>query len=234
MEDPESNNVRRQRIITHMNEAHNDTLTRYLEHYNRLPQPTISHATLSDLTLEYMILLSGGAPSPDSQSRYYIPFNPPLESWDDVRERLIAMDHAALAGLGRSAITVDRYVPPRGFHAVVMAACVCTYLAFYKQANFLPGSWLYDYLLGGVPSFAAFGRRIQPVLFPVMLAVHTTEAVWLDRSRLRRFNVPRLRKLWWLWMGSNFLEGYGAFQRLDRLVERLEGRKKENGKTDKD
>ena len=222
MDDNNNDTKVKRRIISHMNQSRRDTLSRYLEYYCLVSPAAIQEATLTDITLEYLILTSGGG-----RSRHYIPLDPPLDDWADARPRLTQMDQEALAGLGRSSITVDRYVPPRGFHLVVMVACICTFATLYTQRNFLPGSFLYDHLLHRVPFFAAFCRYIQPVLFPVMLAIHAAEAVWLDRSRLRKYNVPRLSRLWWVWIISNSIEGYGAYQRLDRLVKGYEREKSE-------
>lgn len=211
----------RNRIIAHMNQAHQDSLSRFVEYYCHKPVPDAT-ARLDDLTPQYMILSVGDSASSSSSSsaasRYFVPLDPPLPSWRNVRERMRAMDEEALAGLGRSGITVDRYLPPRGFHAVVLVACVVTFLTFCRRGNLLPGSMLYDHVLAHVPSFAAFCRRVRPILFPCMLLIHSTEVIWFDYSRLAKYHVPRWSRLWWTWIISNFLEGYGAYQRLDRLV----------------
>ena len=212
----------KERIIGHVNRSHQDTLSRYLEHYCRLPRATTQDALLEEVTHEHMILTSAG-----TSRRHLIPWDPPLTSYTGARERMVQMDQEALAGLGRSRIRLDRYSPPRGFHLVVLVATVSTFVGFCRQGNFWPGSFLYDTLLVNLPSsLLAFCRWIQPVLFPGMLAVHLSETVWLDRSRLTRYNVPRLSRLWWTWMLSNFSEGWGAFQRLDRIVEEYERKDK--------
>ncbi|KAF2460223.1 hypothetical protein BDY21DRAFT_334756 [Lineolata rhizophorae] len=59
----------------------------------------------------------------------------------------------------------------------------------------------------------------------VMLAVHVVEAAVMAR-RLARHSVPVGSALWAMWVGSTFLEGAGAFERLNALIE--EGEKKEH------
>ncbi|KAI9832441.1 MAG: hypothetical protein M1826_001765 [Phylliscum demangeonii] len=205
----------RQRIVKHMNEAHEDSLSRFLEFYCRVPSSMIKHAQLETVALDHLVLTSG-------HGRHFIPLDPPMSSWADSRRRMIDMDRAALTGLGRSSITVDRYLPPRGFHAVVMLACVLTYLSFCRQRNFLPGSFLYDRLLYRVEPFAHFCRSIQPLLFPLMVAIHVTEASLFAWWRVSKHIVPPFTGLWWTWVISNFLEGYGAWQRFDGLVRQRE------------
>ncbi len=213
MEEIDTNDAKtKRRIIDHMNKDHKSTLRRFMEYYNRLPRSWAQDAVLEDLTLEHMILHSGS-------HRNIIYFEPPLSSFSETRSRLISMDQVALDKLGRSSIVIDRYVPPRGFHLLVFMACVLTFAAFWRRANFEPGSLLYENLLWRVPGFAAFCGKIQPWLFWPMVLLHATEAAWLDLKRLRRHEVERGTRLWWMWVGSMFIEGLGAKVRFDRLVE---------------
>jgi hypothetical protein len=305
------------RIIQHMNADHTASLARYLEFYCRLPRARAEHSPrLEDITFEYLILACGGghsnnsnnnsnnsndknkttaAPAPASApARHVIPLDPPLTHWSQARARLVRMDAAALAGLARSATTVRRYRAPRSaLHITVFAACVLTFAAFWRRANFRPGALLYDRLLvpgsrrsqpphpshpshpsqqqlqqghqqrwqqtatnstedptaaaaaaGAAAGPQSFGARfahfcytIQPALITSMLAIHLAEAAWMHATRLRRYNVPLLGRVWWAWMLSTFIEGFGAFQRLDALVreeEAAEEEKKKRGEKQKD
>ncbi len=152
-----------------------------------------------------------------------------MKSWSEARERMVAMDQVALRGLGRSDITVKKYKRPKGFLAVVFVAAGCTIVCFSRRSNFLPGSRLYDSVLRHVPSFARFCYDIQPFLLYPVLAIHVSEAVWMETTRLEKHNVPRFSKLWWKWVLSTFVEGVGAFIRLDRIVKE-ETEKKEKTK----
>lgn len=150
--------------------------------------------------------------------RYSIPLDPPMTDWKEARERMVRMDREAVTGLGRSDITVKEYRPPKGFHAVVFFASLATFLTLFTRRNLVPGSLLYEYLLRHVPSFATFLYKIQPLVFYPMLAIHLSEAFYMGTTRLSKHSIPRLSRLWWTWLVSNFIEGYGAFQRLDRIV----------------
>ena len=201
------------RIVNHMNKDHGASLSRYLEYYSRLPQEATQGATIEDVTFSYMILRTAAS------TRHLVPLDPPLRDWSEARPRLIKMDQDALEGLGRSDIVLDRYIAPRGFHAVVFVACVLTYAAFVRRAHFEPGSWLHDALLYDYPGFARFCRTIQPFLFPAMAAQHLSEAIWFARTRLHKYNVERFTRLWWVWMISIFIEGVGAMIRVDDMAE---------------
>ena len=211
------------RIISHMNKDHQDSVTRFLEHFAQVSNSSARNAKLTDITLESLTITS------HTGSPYHIPLDPPLKNWMEARERMVAMDQEALRGLGRSNITVKEYRRPRGFLAVVFVAAATTFVCFSQRSNFLPGSFLYDYILRHVPSFAKFCYDIRPYVLYPMLALHASEAVWMERTRLQKFNVPRFSRLWWQWLLSNFIEGVGAFKRFDGIV-REEIAKKESRK----
>lgn len=206
----------------HMNKDHRASLERFLEFYNGLPRSSAQGAELEEVTLSHLIIRS-------PKTRSIIPLEPALRDWSELRPRLVAMDGAALAGLGRSDVVVDAYVAPRGFHAVVMLACALTFLFFYRRGNFAPGAWQFDAVLHRVPRFATFCATIQPVLFPGMLATHVAEAVWLHFARLKRYNVPILGRLWCTWFASVFLEGIGGIRRFDALVQKKKTEKARAG-----
>ena len=208
----------RDRIIKHMNKDHQDSLTRYLEFFCRMPSSTARTARLEDVTLEYMILKS-------TAGRHIVYFEPPLRVWKEVRERVVKMDQDALAGLGRSSIVIKEYDPPKGFQLVVFVAAAMTFMAFCRRRNFLPGSWLYDTLLHNSTTFAEWMRKIQPLLFPFMITLHSSEAIWMDMFRLQKHGVLRFSPLWFLWISSNWIEGYGAILRFDNLVRREQAAK---------
>ena len=211
----------RARIVKHMNTDHGDSLSRYLEFYNRLPKKMTAEARIEELRSEYMIIES-------RSSRNLIPIDPPLaEDWSDARTRFTQMDRAALTGLGRSDLVITRYVPPTGFHLVVFLACVATYVAFCRRANFSPDSFFVYRLLGlhHLPWLARFCYSIQPLLFPFMIVLHIAEATWLHVVRLSPFGVETGSRLWFTWILSIAVEGVGAKIRFDRLVEQQRRRR---------
>ena len=140
---------------------------------------------------------------------------------------MVQLVNESLKGLDRSEITVTTYRRPRGFHLVVFTVVVLTVAAFYRRKNFQPGqSMLYDRLLVHVPGFANFCYAVQPLVISLMLLIHAFEASVMAWTRLRRHGVGFFTGLWWVWMVSCFIEGFGAFQRFDGIVEReLEKRK---------
>lgn len=201
----------KQRIISHMNSEHRDSLRRYLEHYNRVSSFSARDAKLTDITFNSMIIQS-------SNGYCTVPIDPPLTSWSQARERVVAMDAEATAGLGRSNITVKKYKRPNGFMAVVFVAAACTFVVFSKRSNFEAGSFIYDSLLKHTPGFAKWCYKIQPLVIYPMLTIHGWEAYHMQKSRLQRHNVPFMSKLWWKWFLSTFIEGVGSFMRFDRIV----------------
>lgn len=199
------------RIIKHMNKDHQDSLVRYLEHFCHIPSSTAKTARLEEITFEHMIITSTGR-------RNIVYFELPLQSWGESRERVVEMDQQAMEGLGKSDLIVTRYTRPRGFHLVVFVTCLAVYVCFATRRNFEPGALLYEGLLKPVPRFNAFCHAIQPYLIVFMHGIHATEAFFFERRKLAKHGVARFSRLWWTWMTSVYIEGAGAFLRVDALV----------------
>ena len=212
MADQNRDAAARQRIITHMNADHQDSLIRYLEYYAHLSPFAARNAKLTDITFDFMIVASG------NNNVHKVSIKPPMTSWAEARPRAVAMDAEAVKGLGRSSVTVKRYKAPRGWMTAVMVICALTMLAFVRRGNFVPGSLLYDGLLSSVPGFAKFCWTVQPLIFFAMPTAHAAEAVHMERSRLRKHTVRMFSRTWWMWIVSNFVEGVGAIMRFDEVV----------------
>lgn len=84
----------------------------------------------------------------------------------------------------------------------------------------MPGTWFYDvpltYWPGGPEWFVWIAKAIA---LPVLI-IHLVEAYMMDRTRLRKYGVERGSGLWWTWIVSCFIEGYGCHQRIDAAVKR--------------
>lgn len=212
----------KQRIITHMNNDHQDSLIRYLEYFCHISSSSARHARLTDISFDGLTLRASG-------SSYKIPIEPSMTSWADARPRVVAMDAEAVAGLHRSNITVKRYARPEGATAVVFFIILSNYLLFFKRSNFQPGSFLFDVILIYVPGFAQLGFKVQPLVFYLMAFLHIGEGIYMVRGRLQKHTVPTFSTLWWKWTLNSFLEGYGSFVRFDQIV-REEELKREKAK----
>lgn len=212
----------KERIIKHMNADHQDSLVRYLEHFCHLSSFSARHAKLENVTFDSLSISSS------TGKVQLVPIQPAMTTWSEARTRFAEIDAQAVAGLGRSSITVKRYERPRGFMAVVFVACCLTYIVFPQRSNFQAGSLLYDIMLYRVDKFAKFCYYVQPFIMSLSL-LHVTEAIWMARGRLRKHSVPTFSRLWWQWFLSNAVEGVGAFIRFDRIVD-AERAKKANAK----
>ncbi|KAL2007793.1 hypothetical protein VTN00DRAFT_7775 [Thermoascus crustaceus] len=213
--------VTKKRIVDHMNTDHQTALEYFLQVYCRVAPGAAKGAQMEDISLSDMVITA-------KRTRYSVPIDPPMQSLLDARHRIVDMYHHCLDRLGLSDITVTEYRAPRGFHAVIFALCLSTYVAFSRRGNFLPGSVFYDALgLARVPQFARFCYTIQPILLPLMVGIHVLEASLLAVKRLRPHRVPFLSGLWCTWMVSVFIEGFGAFQRFDAIVRREKDKKEQ-------
>ncbi len=134
------------------------------------------------------------------------------------------MHAECLRALDLSDVKIASYVPPQTMmHRVSFFVVVMAMVSFSRGANFVPGSRFYQMFgLGYVPNFAWFCATLQPLLFPFMMGIHALEAVWMARTRLKRHGVRRWGLVWWMWVGTCFIEGVLAFQRLDGIAREKE------------
>jgi hypothetical protein len=204
----------KERIITHMNKDHQDSLVRYLEYFCGVSSFSARNARLDDVTFIALTIVA-------SENKYEVSIEPPITDWSQVRQRVVDMDAEAVAGLGRSntTIKIKNYVKPYGFMLVVFVAAFLTFVNFSRRENFRPGSLLYDNILRYVPQFAKFCWTVQPLVIYPMILLHGGEAIHMARSRLAKYHVPVGSRLWLTWVCGTFIEGYGSFVRFDALVE---------------
>ncbi|KAF3050508.1 hypothetical protein E8E11_007828 [Didymella keratinophila] len=200
------------RIIKHMNADHHDSIRRYVEAY-AAKSPRQSHdAQMTDIDLNQMVFTVGGQTST-------VTFDPPMKSLREARERLVQMDKATLQILGRSDITITRYIPPyvKLGHLFNFTQCMLVYLLLPRGTNFRPGSLLHDNLLYMAPAFASFVLQVRWIVLPIMLAIHITES-FVMANKVKRHGLSSADVVWWQWVGSSFVEGVTAFWRLDAMI----------------
>jgi hypothetical protein len=167
---------------------------------------------MTDIDLNQMKFSCGGQTNT-------ITFDPPMKALREARERLVEMDKDTLQILGRSDITVTRYIPPyvKLGHLFNFTQCMLVYLLLPRGANFRPGSLLYDNLLFMLPAFSRFVLQVRWIVLPIMLAIHITEAFIMAR-KMNRHGLSSADAMWWKWVGSSFVEGVTAFWRLGGLI----------------
>lgn len=148
---------------------------------------------------------------------HWIPFEPPLQSYRDARERVVIMDKNCLTALGRSDVTVNEYIWPTGVYAAGLAVCVATFLGFSQRWWFAP-----DQVVASVlgQSFAQFAWAIQPWLIIGLFLIHGAELAWFIPARLGKHSVNVRTKEFWLWAASEFIGGIFCSTQFDALVEK--------------
>ncbi|KAK5112147.1 hypothetical protein LTR62_004490 [Meristemomyces frigidus] len=203
-------NATKARIINHMNSSHTSSLSRYLQHYSHLSLWKSHPARLITLDLNGLLLSCGGTET------YRIPFNPPLNSLAETRERVVEMDKECLAALGREEMGITEFLPATGIWAVPFVAISCAFIAFSQRWWFAPHTLPHS-LLGA--RFSNFLYAVQPYILAFMLFMHAWEGVYFMYYKLVKFNVNPRTRLFWLWTGTAFLEGGFAFMRFNGLVE---------------
>jgi hypothetical protein len=192
---------------------------------------------LVDIDLEGIALRLPGCG--DEERVYVVRFEPRLGAWGERRERLVGMTRAAKEALGvvtrgngeGEGVVVQEYMPPRvPYDLAVFLAVLFYYFTFglVRAGAFAPG---------GLPALVVETVRfpggvgglkwLVDAIFVPVLAIHLVETWLLEKTRLQKFGVRRGSRVWYLWVGSVFIEGAMAFKRFDIVVERLkaEGKK---------
>jgi hypothetical protein len=216
------------RILTHMNADHQLSLRLYLQHYSHVPSAGTISARMLDITPEHIIVES-------SYGRHVIPFEPPMKSLMEARERLVDMHVFCLRELDLSDVVIKGYVPPdRAWQWMLSGLCLLILSTFPFRESLRPESasviatiWS----LGGVaPWLARLSYTLSPLVLGFIVVAHSGEAVWFINRRLKRHWVEMGTVVWWCWVVDCLLEGAGCLTRFDRVVKKVEAEKKTGGK----
>jgi hypothetical protein len=205
----------KQRIVSHMNADHQISLSYYLRYYKQLSSREARLPTLSDISFESMTITAV-----DGRT-YTVPFDPPMKSFAEARTRVVDMDRECREALDISNVRITEYEPPRKpAHIVVFGLCVMAFTFFATKDRIVPGTWFYDNVLPWFPGGPEWFHWTVKIVGPLTLAIHTFETWNLDRTRLRKYGVERGSALWFKWILSCYIEGFGCYQRIDATVKR--------------
>jgi hypothetical protein len=210
MADEEVTAEAKTRTITHMNKDHQTDLALYLQHFAHLPRATaFDNPRLTDITLSSLTIRAGGR-----GTTHVVPFSPPMAGWGDRRARLAALSRTARAELDP--------VPFRGRIGGVVGwvtlVGVALFFVAWGAARLEP-TWLAE-LLGAVkwPGGVDGMRRLTGRMFWPVVAIHATEAVHFDRTRLAPRGVSRGSAGWWPWVLMCAWVGFPIFRAFDADV----------------
>lgn len=195
--------------------TNHEQVVRYLEFYSKLPSWQAYDGKMSGIDLNGMTLAC-------RSKTYRIPFNPPMTSYREARERVVELDKEALVGLDQSDITVKEFLPPTGLFAIEFAIICAAFLGYSQRWWFGKGE-VVELYLGS--SFASFSWAIQPYIISGMLFLHTLEMAYFMQYKLRKHGVNPRTSLFWKWSATTFIEGMFAFGRFNGLVQRKQEEK---------
>lgn len=170
---------------------------------------------MEDIDLNGMAFVCGG-------KTYRLPFDPPMSTYREARERVVEMDKQCLQALGKSDITIKEFVPPTSLYLVEFMVIMATFIAYSQRWWFTKGA-VVERILGH--AFARFSWTIQPWLITFVVGIHVVELAYFIRNHLRRHSVNIRTALWWKWVGTTFIEGQFAYKRFNDLVSRKQEEK---------
>ena len=219
----------KQRITSHMNADHSDSLSLYLQHVKKIPAYRIRQAKIIDMDFETMIIQTNSIiPLLSSPQSYKIPVDPPLQTWADARPNLLAMDRSARSALDRSEASVRYYKPPdRSWMYSWLIFVLFVFACFSSRSNFLTGAFVYEtFGLKHAGIFARFCYWIFPYYWTFVITVHVIEVVTMARGSIRKYNVRTGSALWWKWVFGISLEGFACIVRFKEVAKEAEERLK--------
>jgi hypothetical protein len=231
----------KQRIISHMNADHPDSLEHYLEFYNDITCIPGS-AKLIDLSLD-SLLIEYSVPESSKAEMSTVKITPPMTSYAESRTKLVAMAEEATGqqfhvppdppvSNGPTHNTHNTHNTSHVDHAVsgtsrgeeigwtfpgllgyLTTAAICFgYWALSHPEPLSAGGPLERYLPG---LLVVFGRRFREQIFAMMIGIHVVEAlVVLNKCIEQGVRLPYLV----LWTLNTAVEGGPAIARFNHLV----------------
>jgi Domain of unknown function (DUF2470) len=213
----------KQRIISHMNAEHADSLEDYLKFYNSI-NAVPGSAKMVGLSLDAMKIEYRDEIGVDTFA--IVKFLPPMSSLSESRARLVAMAEEATGNPFHqspdfpSPVNVPAQRQPIRWTFPELPGLVSLLsisFGFWALSNDYPlskGGPLEPYLLSAVITFA---RTFRPQLFAAMIAIHVIEAGVVAQTCWQNGVAwPHLL----LWTVNGALEGGPAIVRINRLVEK--------------
>ncbi|KAF4977010.1 hypothetical protein FZEAL_6401 [Fusarium zealandicum] len=213
-----ADDVRKKRIVSHMNQDHTREISYYLRHYAHVSAGDASSPVLSDINLNGMKIRSRHG------KEYAVPFTPPLAGWAEVKGRIIEMANEARDALGLSDILITEYAPPEGFGIIVTGSVLFFFFCAAALPWVQPGTQIWELLKVGFPGGPGWFYWIVNAIFWPVIGIHVVECC-LFEMKLHKHGVERFSGQWWLWQINCFFEGYPAFKRVDAIVARKQEKK---------
>ncbi|BGP38787.1 hypothetical protein JCM10449v2_002724 [Rhodotorula kratochvilovae] len=211
-------NAEAQRIMSHMNKEHSESLGHYLSHFARLPSSlAYANPEITAFTTPSMKIAYGPA---GARKEYVHAFDPPMHA-GEARKRLEEMHQEAKVKLGISDATIDSI--PLSIPALI-SIFACSALSYYlltvrpaSLSSFLP--WQARAfapllsLLGYAQTADNAGRAIKAFWVGGLAVAHVAEAYACLPQYFMQYNVKSAAQRW-TWRFLTVLGGFPVWQSL--------------------
>ncbi|KAF9444321.1 hypothetical protein P691DRAFT_807540 [Macrolepiota fuliginosa MF-IS2] len=187
---------------------HPDTLVAYAKWYGKVPE-AITSAEMSAIDTKSMTLacvLKGGA-----KKEVYIPIEPPLKGYEDVKPRLLEMKALAQEGLGMiKAPPITTFYFPNGAIVTTFTVLLQIYCSFAPQNSGSPQYYVANFFQGllGI-------RTVRSILY-ASVGIHVLEC-WYTYHLCRRhrtgFGVGAL------YVAATFVCGFPIWRNLRKKIQ---------------
>lgn len=210
------------RIIRHMNEDHHGSLVDYLQYYAKASAKEAATAELVDINAAGMTITRvtepNGPPRP-----VVIPIDPPMESLRQARERLVAMAHESMEGLGRSRWKVKSFPTP-SLAGVVYGAISCTLIAVLlnPESTLRPGAQFRQTVLLDSDVIARSLYTYQREIRSIVMGTAVYNTSMRIRRRLQQHSYDSSWLVWISWLFAGLIEGPAACVSFDKVVRAAE------------
>jgi len=227
----------KQRIITHMNADHAESLQHFAQHFSQLPCELATTARLTDISVTRMTL--GMTSSLGVESTVHIPFTPAMGSLAECWERLKGMAAEAEAGVRaaregvaggkvRGVQEVEEAVEwthPGVVGWATIGGVSYGLRSFWTGSPFGSGGWVRGVLTPlGLEWLTDIALSYRYYFFALIILLHVAETL-LFLPRLRAAGVVTGSGSWWAWCAGMMAEGVGCRIRLNREIRRRQGKR---------
>ncbi|WPK25975.1 hypothetical protein PUMCH_003317 [Australozyma saopauloensis] len=217
----------KERIIGHMNRDHQLALVDYTVVYGKQPLASFrpSSVVISDINTKSVTLrfeqANGTIKTVEVEFEKAVEAdNLTVSSSADIKGKLIAMAEYAAKKQGFSHKQVKTVAKPRSGISYTMYALAVVLSATYVKPslvrNVLSSIGLQNSTL--LAKWAFVERNISPIFLGTYL-IHIMEIVFVMLPKARKYRMPRETAM--AWVGMNFIEGFLAFIRLNKVVKSI-------------
>ncbi|KAK6465674.1 hypothetical protein DFJ63DRAFT_27951 [Scheffersomyces coipomensis] len=213
-----------QRIISHMNADHQLALIDYIVVYGGaeiglFQESSVKLVKLDEksFTIEYSLntgeIVQYSLDWNDASESQHLK----VESFKDIKDKLISMAKYAAAKQGYSAHRITKILLPDNIFGYGMYVTVITLFLNTVDPNLIPKYLGNDFIYGQIVKYIpTFVKKNIPFIFYLVTLIHVFEVMFVLVPKLKKYRVSTVQSFGWIVM--NMFEGFNVYFRFNTLT----------------